>query len=136
MADPPRRYRHARVTALQALKEQSNLKDAVALQRVKRLMSDLQSALQPVLAECRLTERAASRAALRQRCCLRHRLAQILEKAKRYTWNCLSGGATRLPMISQAYDITGKSPMIPFQCDIIGPPYDIIGSCDNHRDSL
>ena len=22
-------------------------------------------------------------------------LAQILEKAKRYTWNCLSGGATR-----------------------------------------
>ena len=43
----------------------------VALQRVKLLMSDLQSALQLVLAECWLTERAASRAALRQRCCLR-----------------------------------------------------------------
>ena len=95
IAAPPRAHRHARVTALRVLKEERNLKDAVALQRVKRLMSDLQSALQPVLAECRLTERAASRAALRQRCCLRHRLAQILEKAKRYTWNCLSGGATR-----------------------------------------
>ena len=46
-------------------------KDAVALQRVKLLMSDLQSALQLVLAECWLTERAASRAARRQRCCLR-----------------------------------------------------------------
>ena len=58
-------------------------------------MSDLQSALQPVLAECRLTERAASRAALRQRCCLRAGLLIFHGKANRYTWNCLSGGATR-----------------------------------------
>ena len=103
IAAPPRAHRHARVTTLRVLKEQFASEEAVALQRSKLLMSDLQSALQPMLAECRLTERAASRAALRQRCCLRHRLAQILEKAKRYTWNCLSGGATRPTWTSSGF---------------------------------
>ena len=58
-------------------------------------MSDLQSALQPVLSECRLTERAGSRAMPASAASLRTRLAHFLGKAYRYTWNCLSGGATR-----------------------------------------
>ena len=65
-------------------------KDAVALQCSKLLMSDLQSALQPVLSECRLTERAGSRAMPASAASLRGTLAHFLGKAKFYTWHWLS----------------------------------------------
>ena len=72
----------------------SRLKDAVPLQCSKLLMPDLQSALQSVLSECRLTERAGSRAMPASAASLRGTLAHFLGKAKVYTWHWLSGGAT------------------------------------------
>ena len=73
-----------------------NREDAVALQRAKQLMSDLLSGVQPVLADSRLTERAASRAALTQRWSLRAWLDHFFGFSNRTRGECSSGGATRL----------------------------------------
>ena len=63
-------------------------------------MSDLLAGPQTGSAESRLTERAGSRAMPASAASLRGTFAHFLGKAKVYTWNWLSGAATRPPLLS------------------------------------